>query len=75
VRAAAGKELGIWPSYPRSLADLAGFGERRVNAGDSFPGARELADRLVTLPVHSRLSPRDLDALERWIVQVGGEER
>jgi dTDP-4-amino-4,6-dideoxygalactose transaminase len=64
------RRLGIWPSYPRSLADLPGFGERRLNREDDFPGARTLAERLVTLPVHSQLQPRDIAALERWIARL-----
>ena len=68
---AAAKWLGIWAGYPRSLADLAGFGERRVNAAAEFPGARELAERLVTLPTHGRLAPRDSAALEAWITNRG----
>jgi perosamine synthetase len=76
VRTGANRSLGIWPSYPRSLADLPGFGERRLNPRAEFPGARELARRLVTLPVHSQLGPDDLAALEQWIARVGqGKER
>lgn len=70
-RTSESRRLGIWPSYPRSLADLPGFGERLVNSKDDFPGARTLAERLVTLPVHSQLRPRDIAALERWINRVG----
>jgi dTDP-4-amino-4,6-dideoxygalactose transaminase len=70
-RTSEARRLGIWPSYPQSLADLPGFGERRLNRDDDFRGARILAERLVTLPVHSRLSPDDVAALERWIAQLG----
>ncbi len=62
--------LGIQPSYPLSLADLPGFRERAVQVGN-FPGARRLAAELITLPTHSRLSGRDLAALEAWIDQAG----
>ena len=71
VRGGWGRSLGIWPSYPRSLAELRGFGERRVNRSETFPRAGELADRLVTLPVHSKLSVCDLEALEHWIKLAG----
>jgi len=43
---------GILGGYPSSLADLAGFGARRLNPKDEFPGARVLAERLATLPTH-----------------------
>jgi perosamine synthetase len=44
---------GVMRGYPRSLADLPGFGSRRLNVGDTFHGARLLAERLVTIPTHS----------------------
>lgn len=62
--------LGIQPGYPLSLVDLPGFRERAVQVGN-YPGARRLAAELVTLPTHSRLSGRDLAALEAWIDQAG----
>lgn len=43
---------GILGGYPGSLAELAGFGARRLNPGEDFPGARSLAARLVTVPTH-----------------------
>ncbi len=62
------RRLGIWPSYPRSLADLPGFGERRVSAG-ACAGARELAAALITLPTHGRLRERDLRGIEQLIAR------
>lgn len=44
--------LGVMRGYPLALADLEGFGARRMNRGAEFPGARRLADRLVTVPTH-----------------------
>jgi dTDP-4-amino-4,6-dideoxygalactose transaminase len=61
------RRLGIMPGYPRALADLRGFGGRVGNADWGFPGARTLAERLITLPTHSRLRERDLEALETWL--------
>jgi dTDP-4-amino-4,6-dideoxygalactose transaminase len=60
------RALGIMPGYPAALSDLPGFGDRVLNLNESLPGARLLAERLVTLPVHSLLSERDLTALEAW---------
>jgi dTDP-4-amino-4,6-dideoxygalactose transaminase len=74
TRAVHSRRLGIWPSYPQSLADLAGFGERRLNRDEPLPGARMLARRLVTLPTHGHLQRRDLEALERWIARVSGSK-
>ena len=59
--------MGVMPGYPAALCDLPGFGERVVNRADGFPGARSLAERLVTAPVHSRLGERDLAGLEVWL--------
>ena len=44
--------VGVMRGYPKSLADLEGFGIRRLNSAEELPGARLLAERLVTLPTH-----------------------
>ena len=67
MRSPAAARLGILPSYPVSLADLPRFRERVVNRGDDFSGARRLAQRLVTFPVHSRVSPADLERMVAFI--------
>ena len=59
--------LGIAPGYPRSLADLEGFGNKIRNREMSFSGARELSERLCTLPTHGMLREGDLKALEHWL--------
>jgi dTDP-4-amino-4,6-dideoxygalactose transaminase len=71
--AAAARLLGAARGYPLALCDLPGFGERCINPHDPFPGARLLAERLVTLPTHSLLEARDLEALEEWIEGWGRE--
>lgn len=58
---------GIMPGYPLALCDLAGFRERVGNAGAGFPGARRIAETLITLPTHGRLSEADMRWLERWV--------
>lgn len=64
---AAGRALGVMPGYPMPLARLDGFRGRVRNAGEDFPGASALADRLVTLPVHGGVGAHDLERLRRWI--------
>ena len=59
--------LGIAPGYPRALADLGGFGNRIGNRDEPFLGARELSNRLCTLPTHGMLREGDLNALEHWL--------
>jgi dTDP-4-amino-4,6-dideoxygalactose transaminase len=46
--------------YPGTLADVPGLRAHIANAGVPMPGARELADRLVTLPCYPSLGERDL---------------
>lgn len=64
--------LGIAPSYPRPLSELAEFAPRCGNGGEPFSGARELAARLCTLPTHGQLDECDVMDLERWIHTAGG---
>jgi len=51
---------GVMRGYPKSLADLEGFGARRLNAEEILEGARRLADSLVTLPTHRHVDSRRL---------------
>lgn len=60
------RRLGIAPGYPIPLTDLPELGGRVVDAARPMPGARMLADRLITLPVHSGMDESDLDAVARW---------
>lgn len=64
------RTLGIMPGYPMALCDLGGFGARRLNRDEDFSGARRLAEGLLTLPTHSRLSDLDLEKLERWLSRI-----
>lgn len=64
------RALGIMPGYPRALCDLEGFAERVVNRRDPFPGARLLAEQLITLPTHSLLDEITLARLETWLSQA-----
>jgi dTDP-4-amino-4,6-dideoxygalactose transaminase len=69
---AEARALGIMPGYPRALCDLPGFGERVLNPGEGYFGARMLAERLVTLPTHSRLSQADMAVLEASVASWPG---
>lgn len=59
--------LGVARGYPTPLGALPSCRQICDNADDAFPGAEYLADRLITLPVHGRLTARDWAALLRWI--------
>jgi perosamine synthetase len=64
---ASGRELGVAASYPRTLPSLArelGVAHR-VLRGEQ--GAIAVAERLFTVPTHSRSSRGDALRLERWL--------
>jgi dTDP-4-amino-4,6-dideoxygalactose transaminase len=56
--------LGIAPSYPRTLVELA---PRLTGPERRWPGAERLARDLVTLPTHSRLTPVERDEIVRML--------
>ena len=58
--------LGILPGYPLPLGTLPALASHRNDSCD-LPGSARLARDLWTLPTHSRLTERDLLALERWL--------
>ena len=60
------RRVGVMPGYPSALPDLPGFGGRQIATGSDPQGARVLAKRLVTLPVHGKLSERDIDTIVDW---------
>jgi dTDP-4-amino-4,6-dideoxygalactose transaminase len=67
ARSADARRLGVWPGYPRALADLDGFCARRMDPGRAISGSRSLAQCMLTLPTHSRLRERELGRLCAWI--------
>ncbi len=73
VRSPEARRLGVWPGYPKTLADLEGFGERRGNGAGPVVGARELARRLATLPTHTGVGSDELGRLEKWAARIGFE--
>ncbi len=73
LRTRAARALGIMPGYPRSLADLEGFGARRRNPGEALAVSRDLAAGLVTFPTHGLLRERDWKRLAGWLAALPGE--
>jgi dTDP-4-amino-4,6-dideoxygalactose transaminase len=63
------RRMGIGPSYPKVLGDLDQLAARCANRDEALPGARTLAQRLVTLPTHGRLGEADLTCIERWLLE------
>lgn len=59
--------IGATASYPRALADVPEVRARLPEGAADTPGAREVAERIVTLPTHA-YSPPDMAARVRDIV-------
>ncbi len=53
--------LGLSPMYPFAVADIEEL--RSAFAGEAFPGARRLAETLVTVPTHGMLTVADRAAI------------
>jgi perosamine synthetase len=68
ARVASGARLGIMPGYPQTLLSLPGFRGYCSNASEAFPGADELAEKLLTLPTHALLTEADLRRIDAWLV-------
>jgi perosamine synthetase len=66
------RRLGIMPGYPETLTTLPGVAARCVHSTADLSGARQLSERLCTLPTHSRLAESDLRRLENWLQRNGG---
>jgi dTDP-4-amino-4,6-dideoxygalactose transaminase len=64
------RSLGIYPSYPKALAELPGMAERVMGRTSRFPGAAELVERLLTLPTHSAVRQSDLQRLVAWSAET-----
>lgn len=57
------QSLGVARAYPRTLAEYPELLSITENPSAAMPGARELADRLHTLPTHALLTPADRERL------------
>lgn len=66
---AADKRLGLVRPYPIALIDHAAMQPALAVHAD-FPGARELAARLVTVPTHSQVVESDERQLARWMISA-----
>ena len=53
------ERLGVARSYPSTLDAVPALRASMVSSGHGWPGARLLAERLVTLPTHSRTAGGD----------------
>lgn len=74
VAAGRWRALGVAHGYPLALTELPALRDNLVQPTGACPGARELAQGLITLPTHSLLKNPDLDRLERWLAAVADGE-
>jgi len=70
--AASLRRLGIFASYPQTLAELPAVARRYRGRARAWPGAAELARTLVTLPTHSLLSATERRAILQCVVARAG---
>ena len=68
---ARGRVLGVMPSYPRPLPELPSL-KPHIAEEATFPGARALAERLVTLPTHSLLTESDMSRIVQLVRATDG---
>ena len=60
---------GVMPGYPGVLADLPVSSARWAGRPFQVPKARTLADRLFTLPTHSRVEPFEMEIIRKCVHQ------
>jgi len=58
---ARARRMGVSVSYPTPISEIPEI--RAAFDGQRFPAARGVAERLLTLPTHHWLSPRDRRAI------------
>lgn len=64
------RALGVVLTYPTALVDLPRFGDRAQRPIPECPGARLLSEKLVTVPVHGALRPRDVELVASWFADA-----
>jgi perosamine synthetase len=66
-------EIGASASYPTAIGDIPGIGSYLARRQEACPGARMIAGRILTLPTHPGVTPRDIEAMVSII--RGGQGR
>ncbi|MCL5105164.1 MAG: aminotransferase class I/II-fold pyridoxal phosphate-dependent enzyme [Armatimonadetes bacterium] len=64
--------LGVGRSYPSSITDIPGAASFLSERAAIPFNAREASRRLLTLPTHHFVTPRDLDAIARVVTKYAG---
>ena len=66
-------EIGASASYPTAIGEIPGIGSYLARRQEACPGARVIAGRMLTLPTHPGVTPRDIEAMVSII--RGGQGR
>ncbi|MBC2714563.1 MAG: DegT/DnrJ/EryC1/StrS aminotransferase family protein [Desulfobacteraceae bacterium] len=61
---------GVRQFYPLALCDLLPLRHRLAGNAEMTPGAREIANRLITLPTHSAVNEKTASQLVREVEQI-----
>jgi dTDP-4-amino-4,6-dideoxygalactose transaminase len=59
--------LGASGSYPVPLNELEGASACIANRHSAFPNAKAISERILTLPLHSCVTEKDLESIERIV--------
>ena len=66
-------EIGASGSYPTAIGDIPGIGSYLARRQEACSGARVIAGRILTLPTHPGVTPRDIETMVSII--RGGQGR
>jgi perosamine synthetase len=66
-----GAGIGASTSYPASIEDIAGVTQYLAANQEPCPGARSIATRILTLPTHPGVTPRDIERMVMIIREDG----
>lgn len=73
IAALRGLGVSANPLYPGTLLDIPALRTHLVGTTSEFPGAREIADRLLTLPVYPTLADADVERIGRAFLTAARE--
>jgi perosamine synthetase len=66
-----GAGISASTSYPTSIGDIAGITQYLASNQEPCPGARSIATRILTLPTHPGVTPRDIERIVTIIREDG----
>ena len=55
--------IGASASYPTAIGDIPGIESYLTRHQEAYPGARAIAARILTLPTHPGVTPRDIETM------------